>query len=106
MSWIERCYEVYENNTAFIGDMHTGKVPLVPFAHTIQDVHVIVRINAEGKFKGASVLGKGEVRTIIPCTEKSLARTSGVVPHPLFLEWKGWLGYGPAMTFMRKRIFL
>ena len=83
MSWIERCYEVYENNTAFIGDMHTGKVPLVPFAHTIQDVHVIVRINAEGKFKGASVLGKGEVRTIIPCTEKSLARTSGVVPHPL-----------------------
>ena len=24
----------------------------------------------------------------------------------IFLEWKGWLGYGPAMTFMRKRIFL
>lgn len=24
----------------------------------------------------------------------------------IFLELKGWLGYGPAMTFMRKRIFL
>ena len=24
----------------------------------------------------------------------------------IFLECKGWLGYGPAMTFMRKRIFL
>ena len=24
----------------------------------------------------------------------------------IFLEWKGWLGYGPTMTFMRKRIFL
>lgn len=24
----------------------------------------------------------------------------------IFLEWNGWLGYGPAMTFMRKRIFL
>ena len=24
----------------------------------------------------------------------------------IFLEWKGWLGCGPAMTFMRKRIFL
>lgn len=24
----------------------------------------------------------------------------------IFLEWKGWLGYSPAMTFMRKRIFL
>ena len=24
----------------------------------------------------------------------------------IFLGWKGWLGYGPAMTFMRKRIFL
>lgn len=24
----------------------------------------------------------------------------------IFLGWKGWLGYGPTMTFMRKRIFL
>ena len=81
MSWIERCYEVYENNTAFIGDMHIGKVPLVPFAHTIVLASVEVRLNHLGEFKGARILGPGEQTTITPCSETSMSRTRNIEPH-------------------------
>ena len=81
MSWIERCYEVYENNAAFIGDMHTGKVPLVPFAHTIVLASVEVRLNHLGEFKGARILGPEEQTTITPCSETSMSRTRNIEPH-------------------------
>lgn len=81
MSWIERCYEVYENNTDFIGDMHIGKVPLVPFAHTIVLASVEVRLNHLGEFKGARILGPGEQNTITPCSETSMSRTVNIAPH-------------------------
>lgn len=83
MSWIERCYEVYDKNSRFIGDMDSGNTPLVPVAHTTQQVHIEVRISGNGEFRGARVLGPEEITTIIPCTEESSARTSGAVPHPL-----------------------
>lgn len=83
MSWIERCYEIYDRNSHFIGNMDSGKMPLVPVAHTTQQVHIEVRISGNGEFRGARVLGPEEITTIIPCTEESSARTSGAVPHPL-----------------------
>lgn len=83
MSWIDRCYEIYDINLDFIGNMEVGKTPLLPVAHTTQQVHVEVRIDGEGQFRGAKVLGPEEMTTIIPCTEESSARTSGLVPHPL-----------------------
>lgn len=59
-------------------------MPLVPISHTTQKVNIEVALTGRGDFVRARVLRPDEMTTIIPCTEKSSARTSGLVPHPLF----------------------
>ena len=88
MGWFERCYQTYERNLAEVGVFSTNrfgrKVPaLLPIGHTTQKVHVELSLSKEGKFLFARILRPDEMTTIIPCTEKSSARTSGSVPHPL-----------------------
>ncbi len=82
MSWIEKLYQTYENNTGAIG-CREDAVPLLPICHTTQNAHVTITIDAEGNFLRAAVVPKGESRTIIPATEESSGRTSGATPHPL-----------------------
>lgn len=86
MSWIERCYQTYEyildNRPDMIGV--NEPVPLLPVAHTTQQVNIQVELNEAGEFIRADLLqAPSERTTIIPCTEESSARTSGAVPHPL-----------------------
>ena len=90
MSWLEKCYETYENCQQEIGIQKfqaegdkRGYVPLLPVAHTTQLVNIEVELDQNGDFQDARLLAKDEQTTIIPCTEESSARTSGVVPHPL-----------------------
>ncbi|MBN2301401.1 MAG: type I-C CRISPR-associated protein Cas8c/Csd1 [Lentisphaerae bacterium] len=80
MSWIEKLYKTYENNINSIG---CGDVPLLPVCHTTQKAQVQIILDIEGEFLRASVVTKTDARTIIPCTEASSGRTSGVTPHPL-----------------------
>lgn len=82
MSWIEKLYQTYENNTGAIGDRNE-EVPLLPICHTTQKAHVTIVIDGSGNFRRASVVPKAEARTIIPATEDSAGRTSGTTPHPL-----------------------
>lgn len=90
MSWLEKCYETYENCQQEIGIQKfqaegdkRSYVPLLPVAHTTQLVNIEVELDQNGNFQDARLLAKDEQTTIIPCTEESSARTSGVVPHPL-----------------------
>lgn len=88
MSWIERCYQTYENNITEVGVPSVNclgrELPvLLPVGHTSQKVHVEISLTKEGKFLFARILRTDEMTTIIPCTEESSARTSGPVPHPL-----------------------
>lgn len=90
MSWLERCYETYENCQQEIGIQKfqaegdkRSYVPLLPVAHTTQLVNIEVELDQNGDFQDARLLAKDEQTTIIPCTEESSARTSGIVPHPL-----------------------
>lgn len=90
MSWLEKCYETYENCQQEIGIQKfqaegdkRSYVPLLPVAHTTQLVNIEVELDQSGDFQDARLLAKDEQTTIIPCTEESSARTSGVVPHPL-----------------------
>lgn len=90
MSWLEKCYETYENCQQEIGIQKfqaegdkRSYVPLLPVAHTTQLVNIEVELDQSGNFQDARLLAKDEQTTIIPCTEESSARTSGVVPHPL-----------------------
>lgn len=84
MGWLDHCISVFDGNPAFVGKMEPGLVPLVPISHTTQKVNIEVALTGRGDFVRARVLRPDEMNTIIPCTEKSSARTSGLAPHPLF----------------------
>ncbi|MDD6947148.1 MAG: type I-C CRISPR-associated protein Cas8c/Csd1, partial [Ruminococcus callidus] len=83
MSWLSYCYKTYQNSVSEIGKQQPGKVPLLPVAHTTQQVNIEVELDKDGNFQYAGLLAQDQRTTIIPCTEKSSARTSDVVPHPL-----------------------
>lgn len=84
MGWLDHCISVFDGNPAFVGKMEPELVPLVPISHTTQKVNIEVALTGRGDFVRARVLRPDEMNTIIPCTEKSSARTSGLAPHPLF----------------------
>ena len=84
MGWLDHCISVFDGNPAFVGKMEPGLEPLVPISHTTQKVNIEVALTGRGDFVRARVLRPDEMNTIIPCTEKSSARTSGLAPHPLF----------------------
>ena len=88
MGWLEQCYQIYEKNRSEVGKLsfnHRGwEAPmLLPVSHTTQKANVEVNLSGDGEFLSARVLRPDEMTTVIPCTEKSSARTSGPVPHPL-----------------------
>jgi CRISPR-associated protein Csd1 len=83
MSWIEKLYQTYENNTERIGDPNDA-IPLFPICHTAQNAHIEIVIDGDGNFRRASVISKDDSATIVPCTEASAGR-AGTRPihHPL-----------------------
>ena len=80
MSWLSYCYKTYQNSVSEIGKQQPGKVPLLPVAHTTQQVNIEVELDKDGNFQYAGLLTQDQRTTIIPCTEESSARTSGMVP--------------------------
>lgn len=84
MSWIQKLYETYNNSQSMIGvETDDNDVPLLPICHTTQKAQIEITLDDIGKFKYARVISKDDLRTIIPCTEKSAGRTSGEAAHPL-----------------------
>lgn len=83
MSWIEKLCETYDNCS---GNVLKAETPddLLPVGHTTNYAQIEITINETGDFLSARVLEKSEELTIIPCTEDSANRTSGLEPHPLF----------------------
>ncbi len=83
MSWIEKLYRTYDNNTDKIGDRN-NVTPLLPIFHTTKKrAHVEIVLDEGGRFKRASVIADDAAKTILPATENSAGRTSGEAPHPL-----------------------
>lgn len=82
MSWIERLVETYNMAKSCIGDFN-DKVPLLPICHTMQNAHIEITLDGDGNFLRAKVVEKDQSPTIIPCSEDSGTRTSGLEPHPL-----------------------
>ncbi len=80
MSWTTALYETYEQNVGKDGD---AKKRLVPVAHINAKAQIEISINTEGNFIGVNVVSKEDETTIIPVTEKSASRSSGIAPHPL-----------------------
>lgn len=85
MSWIGKLYETYE---ACAGEVAApqppGKLPLVPVSHSLQTAHIEVILDEDGTFCDAHYLREDNAVTIIPCTEDSASRSSGISPNALY----------------------
>lgn len=79
MSWIEELYKVYERQSGVVD----SDTPLLPIAHTTVNAQIELTISEEGEFVTAERVDKEGAVTVIPVTEDSGARSSGVAAHPL-----------------------
>lgn len=78
MSWMAQLYQTYENCV----DMDLPiEQRVMPICHTPQQVHIHVSIDDQANFISAEVLEKFSV--VLPATESSASRSSGVAPHAL-----------------------
>ncbi len=85
MSWLEALYRTYEANAEHAGVKDESSAVLIPPFHTSKNAQISVMVDMAGNFKKASLIDHREDQEkVIPCTEDSSARTSGLSPHPLF----------------------
>jgi len=101
---MQKLYETYENCQSEIGvNSVDNQVPLLPICHTTQQAQIEIMLDQNGNFKRARFVSKNDARTIVPCTESSGGRTSGVAPHPLCdrLQYiaKDYKEYGGKKTY-------
>lgn len=81
MNWLSSLYETYQ---ACYGHPREDSAVLMPIAHTTQQAHIEIVLDASGRFRRAEVLDKGRATTLIPCTEASGGRAgSKPTAHPL-----------------------
>lgn len=84
MGWMSELCKTYDNNldkVCVTGD--DGKMPLLPLSHSVQRAHIEITISENGDFIGADFINAEEAETIIPVTEDSASRSSGIAPHML-----------------------
>lgn len=78
MSWTNELYNVYEKNCG-----RTDCVPLLlPISHSTANAQIEVTLNENGDFVKAERVIKSDAETVIPVTNDSAARSSGISPHP------------------------
>lgn len=94
MSWIEELCDLYDKNRNIAGEVQykyfktkngEEKSPLIllPVFHTTVTAQITVTIDENGVFLGADRVDNEDKLTMIPVTDKSLARTANPEPHPL-----------------------
>ncbi|WP_303819975.1 type I-C CRISPR-associated protein Cas8c/Csd1 [Actinobacillus minor] len=82
MSWMQKLYRTYnevEENTD-LSDL--DKVMLAPLWHSPQTAHINITLDGDGNFISARVLSDKPI-VMLPVTESSEGRTSGLAPHAL-----------------------
>lgn len=84
MAWLKTLAETYDVYSELAGVEKNDQAVLLPISHSTFNAQIEVTVNEEGNFKNARKLEKGkDVVTVIPVTEDSAARSSGIAPHPL-----------------------
>lgn len=81
MSWANELHRVYE--LAVGTEAAGGENPLLPVAHSTANAQIEITIDESGEFVAASAVSKEDAVTIIPVTEDSGTRSSGIAPMPL-----------------------
>ena len=91
MSWISTLCETYDNNIDKAGTYDGQTYPLSVDSHILANARLEITIDDDGNFIEARELEKNKKDkkdnlngvTIIPVTEDSGGRASGIAPHPL-----------------------
>lgn len=84
MTWLKTLAETYDVYSVLAGVEKNGQAVLLPVSHSTFNAQIEVTIDKDGNFQDSKKLEKGkDVITIIPVTEVSVARSSGIAPHPL-----------------------
>lgn len=80
MSWTNEIYAIYDLalNIKTTGD----EKAILPIAHSTQNAQIELLITESGDFVDACKVEKADAETIIPVTENSGARSSGICPMP------------------------
>ncbi len=78
MGLMQRAVETYD-----CLQNQTKDHPLAPISHMITRADLEIVINEKGEFRNASAVEKDAAKIIIPVTESSSGRTSGICAHPL-----------------------
>lgn len=82
MSWITEAAKIYDLEEDIVGKNIDG-ITLLPLFHSTQKAQIQITIFDDGTFSHADVIDEEDSVTIIPVTEDSSSRSSGIAPHPL-----------------------
>lgn len=84
LAWLKTLADTYDVHAEQAGVIKDGQPVLLPISHSTFNAQIEVTLDADGNFVDAKKLEKGnDAVTIIPVTEDSAARSSGIAPHPL-----------------------
>ncbi len=83
MGLMQKAVETYDCHWDYVGRYRSGHTVLAPVSHIVTRADIEIILNAQGEFLSASAVGKDEAKIVIPATESSAGRTSGVCAHPL-----------------------
>ena len=78
MSWTNELYRVYE-----LAVSTKDGNSMLPISHSTAQAQIEVTVDEDGEFVRASLVSKDDAKTVIPVTEDSAARSSGITPMPL-----------------------
>lgn len=80
LAWMLDLYETYDT---IIGLPPNQRATLTPIAHSSHKSQIEMLIDLDGNLIDAKVIDETNQTTIIPVTEDSATRSSGIAPHPL-----------------------
>lgn len=84
MAWLKTLAETYEVYSDLAGKIINDQPVLLPISHSTFNAQIEVTIDEDGNFINSNKVEKGKnAVTIIPVTEDSATRSSGIAPHPL-----------------------
>lgn len=84
MTWMKTLAQTFDVFADLAGVEKNNQPILLPVSHSTFQAQIEVTLDQNGTFYDAKKLEKGsDTDTIIPVTEDSAARSSGIAPHPL-----------------------
>ncbi len=84
LAWLKTLADTYDVYAKLAGVIQNDQPVLLPLAHSTFNAQIEVTIDENGNFIDSRKVEKGkDMVTVIPVTEDSASRSSGIAPHPL-----------------------